>query len=446
MSFYFMIFACDENGGIGNNGKIPWHLPEDLAMFQRMTFGRTIIYGRKTLESFPGQRPLAKRRNIILSKNKDFFVEGAEVCSSLEEAFSKCDDFSIVIGGESVYTQCLTNYPELCLGVSRTLVFGEHPCDKFFSVKNAPFTYLIKESKKFQATMFHNSDSGELGYLALLSQVLNYGNERSDRTGTGTKSLFAKTLFFPNISENFPLLTVKKTNWDKILSELLWFLSGSTDAKILKEQGNDIWDGNASKTFQEKVGLSHYEEGDCGPIYPFQWRHAGAKYVDCKKDYSGEGKDQILEMVRLIQEQPTSRRILLESWNVADLDKMVLPPCHKTFQVYVRGDMLDGHVYQRSADLALGVPFNIASYACLLSLLAKRTGKVSGNLTLSFGDVHVYNNHAENAQKMLERVPHLPPTLEITGIADETLKKLEPGDFVLKNYKSYGALNFEMAV
>ncbi|AHC55072.1 thymidylate synthase [Tunisvirus fontaine2] len=441
-----MVFACDENGGIGKQGKIPWHLPEDLAIFQRMTFGRTIIYGRKTLESFPGQKPLPKRRNLILSRDVSFSVEGAEVCGSLEEAFSKCQDYSIVIGGESIYIQCLSKYPELCLGVSRTLVFGEHPADKFFSVKGSPFAYAIRNSEKFQTAMLHNINHGELGYLSLLSEVMNSGNERGDRTGTGVKSLFAKTLFFPNVSKEFPLLTVKKTNWDKVLSELLWFLSGSTDAKILKEKGNDIWDKNASKEFQEKVGLEHYEEGDCGPIYPFQWRHAGAKYVDCKKDYKGEGKDQILEMVRLIQEDPTSRRILLESWNVVDLDKMVLPPCHKTFQVYVRGDELDGQVYQRSADLALGVPFNIASYACLLSILAKRTGKRPGNLTLTFGDVHIYKNHMENAQKMLERVPRLPPTLEITGIADEGLWNLESKDFILHNYVSYGALNFEMAV
>ncbi|AMQ10988.1 dihydrofolate reductase-thymidylate synthase [Brazilian marseillevirus] len=446
MSKYFMVFACDENGGIGKQGQIPWHLPEDLAIFQRMTFGRTIIYGRKTLESFPGQKPLTKRRNLILSRDGEFSVDGAEVCGSLEEAFSKCEDYSIVIGGESVYTQCLSKYPELCLGVSRTLVFGEHPADKFFSVKNAPFAYLIRDSEKFQTAMFHNYDSGELGYLSLLSQVMNQGNSKEDRTGTGVKSLFAKSLFFPNVSKEFPLLTVKKVNWEKILSELLWFLSGSTDSKVLEEAGNDIWVPNSSKEFQKSRGLENYEEGDCGPIYSFQWRHAGAKYVDCKQDYKGQGEDQILEMVRLIQEEPTSRRILLEAWNVADLKNMVLPPCHKTFQVYVRGNELDAQVYQRSADLALGVPFNIASYACLLSLLAKRTGKVAGNLTMTFGDIHVYNNHMENAQKMLERAPHRPPSLEITNIADDGLWNLRKEDFVLHDYSSYGALNFGMAV
>ncbi|ALX27628.1 dihydrofolate reductase-thymidylate synthase [Golden Marseillevirus] len=446
MTRYFMIFACDEKGGIGNKGKIPWHLPEDLALFQRMTFGRTVIYGRKTLESFPGQKPLQKRRNIVLSRNPNFSIEGAEVCSSLEEAFSRCGDYPIIIGGETVYTEALTKYPELCLGVCQTVVAGTHTCDTFFSVGESPFEYDIKGSEKFRTLMLHNFDCGEIGYLALLSRVMRFGQERKDRTGTGTKSLFAKTLYFPDVSKEFPLVTTKKTNWGKILSELLWFLSGCTDARVLKQKGSDIWDGNSSKEFQKTRGLENYTEGDCGPIYPFQWRHAGAEYKGCSEDYRGKGKDQIMEMVRLIQEEPDSRRILLQSWNVSDLDKMVLPPCHMTFQVDVRGDKLDGQVYQRSADLALGVPFNIASYACLLMLLAKRTGKEASNLTLCFGNVHVYNNHMENAQKMIERCPRKPSVLEIKRIADPNLFDLKEEDFELRDYQSYGALNFDMAV
>nr|WRK65405.1 dihydrofolate reductase thymidylate synthase [Marseillevirus futianmevirus] len=443
MQGYYIVFACDQRGGIGKEGKIPWHLPEDLATFQRMTFGRPVIYGRKTLESFPGAKPLAKRRNIILTRNNEFSVEGAEVAHSIEEAFSLVDGYCVVIGGSEIYTQCLEQFPELCLGVSRTLVMGKYDVDTWFSVKQTKYSYLIKSSHNFETAMLFRKNEGELAYLSLLSEVLYSGEKREDRTGTGTRSLFGRSLLFENVSERFPLITVKKMAWGCVLSELLWFLSGSTDSKMLELQNNNIWKKNSSRKFLDGRGLS-YREGDCGPIYGFQWRHWGAKYIDCDTDYRGQGTDQILSIVSDINKDPNSRRLVLSAWNVSDLDKMCLPPCHSFSQFYVRGEYLDCHLYQRSADLALGVPFNIASYACLLSILAERTGKKAGNLTMSFGDVHVYETHVENAHKMLERLPHKSPKLTV-NISDEALFCLSKEDFSLDGYTSCGPLSFEMA-
>nr|WNL49641.1 dihydrofolate reductase thymidylate synthase [Marseillevirus sp.] len=443
MQGYYVVFACDQRGGIGNKGKIPWYLPEDLATFQRMTFGRTIIYGRKTLESFPGARPLAKRRNIIISRNKNLQVEGAEVAHSIEEAFSLTQGYCVVIGGSEIYMQCLEKFPDLCLGVSRTLVLGDYETDTWFSIKETKYSYLIKSSHNFETAMLFRKNGGELGYLSLLSEVLYSGEKRSDRTGTGTRSLFGRQLLFENVSQNFPLITVKKMAWGCILSELLWFLSGSTDSKMLELQNNNIWKKNSSRKFLDGRGLN-YREGDCGPIYGFQWRHWGAKYIDCDTDYRGQGTDQILSIISQINNDPTSRRMVLSAWNVSDLDKMCLPPCHSFSQFYVRGEFLDCHLYQRSADLALGVPFNIASYACLLSILAKASGKIAGNLTMSFGDVHVYEDHIDNAHKMIERLPHKSPKLTV-NISDQTLFNLKEEDFMLEGYSSCGALKFDMA-
>lgn len=443
MQGYYLVFACDQRGGIGNKGRIPWHLPEDLAIFQRMTFGRTIIYGRKTLESFPGSKPLAKRRNIIVSRNSDLNVDGAEVAHSLEEAFSLVQGHCIVVGGSEIYKQCLEQFPDFCLGVSRTLVLETYEADRWFSVKEAKYNYLIKSSHNFETAMMFRKNEGELAYLSLLSEVLYSGEKRKDRTGTGTRSLFGRHLLFENISEKFPLITVKRMAWGCILSELLWFLSGSTDSKMLELQNNNIWKKNSSRKFLDGRGLS-YREGDCGPIYGFQWRHWGAKYVDCDTDYRGQGEDQILSIISEIQNNASSRRLVLSAWNVSDLDKMCLPPCHSFSQFYVRGDFVDCHLYQRSADLALGVPFNIASYACLLSIIAEASGKKAGNLTMSFGDVHIYETHIDNAQKMLERLPHKTPKLKVK-ISDNTLFCLKKGDFELDGYSCCGSLKFVMA-
>lgn len=190
--------------------------------------------------------------------------------------------------------------------------------------------------------------------------------------------------------------------WRGVAEELLWFVSGCTDAKVLQDKGIGIWDGNASKEFLERVGLGHRREGDLGPVYGFQWRHFGAAYKTCEDDYAGQGVDQLAECVRKIKENPTDRRIIMSAWNPADLPLMALPPCHMFCQFFVHLPEAEGEkpglsclMYQRSCDVGLGVPFNIASYALLTHMVAFVTGCEPREFILQMGDAHVYRDHVE---------------------------------------------------
>jgi dihydrofolate reductase/thymidylate synthase len=209
------------------------------------------------------------------------------------------------------------------------------------------------------------SGSEEYQYINLIKHILENGISKDDRTGVGTLSIFSHNMTF-NLRERFPLLTTKKVYWKAVVEELLWFISGSTNSNILKEKGVNIWDGNSSREFLDSRGLTHYNQGDIGPGYGFQWRHFGATYENMHSDYSGKGVDQLQQVIELIKKDPYSRRIVMTSWNPCDVDSMALPPCHMFCQFYVsKGGYLSCQMYQRSADMGLGVPFNIASYSLL---------------------------------------------------------------------------------
>lgn len=286
----------------------------------------------------------------------------------------------------------------------------------------------------------------EQQYIDLVKEVITSGEKREDRTGEGTVSLFGKRMEF-DISERFPLFTHKKMPFKMILKELLWFLSGSTDANILKKQKVPIWDGNSSREFLDKRGLNHLPEGDIGAGYGHQWRHFGAPYTSCKEDKSGTGVDQIEKMVDLIKNDPTSRRIILCAWNPAQQHQMALPACHLLFQCYVReGKYLDGQLYQRSGDLGLGIPFNVASYACLLYMLAFVTDLKPGKFVHVIGDCHVYNSHIDPLSKYFEDVtlnefPILKIKRQVKNIFD-----FKVDDFEIEGYKSGGCIKMKMAI
>lgn len=246
-------------------------------------------------------------------------------------------------------------------------------------------------------------------YLSLVSRAICDGEMRPDRTGTGTLSLFAPQpgLSFSLRNGTLPLLTTKRVFMRGVLEELLWFVAGKTDSKLLTDRGVHIWDGNGSKEFLKSRGLGHRREGDLGPVYGFQWRHFGAEYTDCDADYRGKGVDQLAEVIDKIKNNPTDRRIIMSAWNPKDLSQMALPPCHMFCQFYVSlpsatensnktgRPELSCHMYQRSCDLGLGVPFNIASYALLTHMVAHVTGCEAKELTLAMGDAHVYRDHVE---------------------------------------------------
>jgi len=285
----------------------------------------------------------------------------------------------------------------------------------------------------------------ELQYLNLIKKILHSGNLRGDRTGTGTLSLFGAQMRFSLRNGTFPLLTTKRVFYRGIAEELFWFIRGSTSAKELQEKNVRIWDGNSSREFLDSIGLTDREEGDLGPVYGFQWRHFGAQYVDMHSDYSGKGVDQLAEVIDRIKTKPTDRRIIMCAWNPADLNKMALPPCHCLVQFYVANGELSCQLYQRSADMGLGVPFNIASYALLTVMIAHVTGLVPGDFVHTFGDAHVYNNHVDALKIQLEREPREFPKLVVKRKV-EKIEDFNIDDFDVVNYNPHPKIAMDMAV
>ncbi|KAG8808522.1 Thymidylate synthase [Serendipita sp. 399] len=310
----------------------------------------------------------------------------------------------------------------------------------------------METNQNASAEMEHDENQ----YLGLLRMIMAEGAVRTDRTGTGTISVFAPpSLKFSLRDNTLPLLTTKRVFLRGVIEELLWFIRGSTDAKLLSNRGVKIWDGNGSEEFLEKRGLGHRREGDLGPVYGFQWRHFGAKYVDCDTDYTGQGADQLQEVIRKIKEDPTDRRIIMSAWNPADLSLMALPPCHMFCQFYVHLPAEDAPtgtkpglsclMYQRSADLGLGIPFNIASYALLTHMIAHVTGTEARELIMQLGDAHIYRDHVEPLQKQLERTPRPFPTIRFAKpIGDIDGFKSE--DCIVEGYNPYANIPMKMSV
>jgi len=261
-------------------------------------------------------------------------------------------------------------------------------------------------------------------YLDLMQHVLSNGTKKSDRTGTGTLSVFGAQLRF-DLNAGFPLLTTKKVHLKSILHELLWFLKGETNTRYLKENGVSIWDEWADA------------KGDLGPVYGYQWRSWPAP--------DGRHIDQISQVLEQIRKNPDSRRMIVSAWNVADLDKMALMPCHAFFQFYVAGGRLSCQLYQRSADIFLGVPFNIASYSALTMMIAQVSGLKLGDFVHTFGDTHLYMNHLEQAREQLARQPRKLPIMRLNP-AVKNLFDFKYEDFTLENYDPHPAIKAPVAV
>ncbi|RUR27810.1 thymidylate synthase [Vreelandella andesensis] len=267
-------------------------------------------------------------------------------------------------------------------------------------------------------------DALEQPYLDLMRTVLEQGVDRNDRTGVGTRSVFGHQMRF-DLSRGFPLLTTKKLHLRSIIHELLWFLKGDTNIGYLKENGVRIWDDWAD------------EHGNLGPVYGYQWRSWPSP--------NGGSVDQISNVLEQIRTTPQSRRLIVSAWNPGQVDEMKLPPCHCLFQFYVANGRLSCQLYQRSADIFLGVPFNIASYALLLSMVAQVTGLEPGEFVHTLGDAHLYSNHLEQAQEQLSRTPKAPPRLvlnsRVTNLFDFTFD-----DIHIEDYESHPHIKAEVAV
>jgi len=496
---FSIILATDAQRGIAKQGTIPWHIPGDLQLFRYITSSvptagirNAVIMGRRTWESI-GSKPLPGRFHVILSRTVPSgpdaqYPTQVEWMSDLNDALLECEvapsiHNTFVIGGQSIYEQAFqlnwaTTY--------WTEVKGTFDCDQFITYTkitpekarlNSPDAADFDPHHPSIASVTHGSmyrvfqyvrhfleaptyptiqlNQGEKVYLSLVESLRGQSEcvgpmsrVRGDRTGVGTYSDFGNQLEF-DLTKGFPLLVSKRVPFRMVLRELLFFLSGSTDATSLAARGVPIWDDNTTRAFLDARGLPEYRVGDMGPMYGFQWRHAGATYRGCDVDYSGEGVDQIAAMEHLLKTDPQSRRILLSAHNVADLQKMVLHPCHSLFQLYVTNEgALCGKLTQRSADIFLGVPFNIASYALLLHMFAHVAGVTVGKLILSFGDVHLYHSHLDAAAQLCANlktcvIPY--PTLVITG-TPATVGEFTEDNFALLNYVPGPRIRAPMAV
>jgi thymidylate synthase len=261
-------------------------------------------------------------------------------------------------------------------------------------------------------------------YLDLLDQILTYGAEKADRTGTGTKSVFGYQMRF-DLTNGFPLLTTKKIHLKSVIYELLWFLSGESNISFLQDHGVQIWNEWAD------------DEGELGPVYGVQWR--------TWRTSDGRVIDQITQVINQIRDNPDSRRLVVSAWNVGELDKMALPPCHVLFQFYIANGRLSCQLYQRSADVFLGVPFNIASYALLTMMVAQVCNLTPGEFIHTLGDAHLYLNHLDQAQLQISRKPYPSPQMRLNSEV-QSIFDFKYGDFDLINYQAHPHIKAEISV
>ena len=466
-----LLVVLSKNYAIKYDDICPFTSEEYFKYFNNLTKDGVIIYGRKTYESLPlTRRPLGDAINVVLSNeypkyqvmtnNKLIFTNVFGISNNLINAYP--DKQFWVIGGLSVY-QSLGN---MCDMITIVHLDKTVPSPKMYFVDILPlyeiqgFTekrYSVDEKCNYRILHLKRNPTSpsllhESQYLNTLRNLIIDGQARDDRTGVGTISTFGGQQMY-DVSQYLPILTTKFVPLTIIIKELLWFLRGDTDAKILQKDGVKIWDGNSSREFLDNRGLQHYEEGDLGSIYSFQWLHFGAEYKNCKTDYSGKGFNQIEYIIDLLKNDPFSRRILMSSWSPPDLEKMALPPCHILFQLYVEEDpntsvrYVSGHLYQRSSDYFLAANYNLVSYTILLYILCKKVGYYPRKMFMSFGDLHVYKNHLDQVKIQLGRNPRPQPILQLSdSIATKSFAEMTVNDFELIGYFPQPAIKAPMAV
>lgn len=423
-----MIVCCSQNYGIGYEGKMAWHCPSELALFRQKTLESVLIVGRITNENLP---PLKNR--IVIEVSRDG--------KSIEKVIDENKGSRIFIaGGGQVYQYALEN--RLVNRIHLSLLNKNYVCDTFLDRKLLQDWMIIEETKYEDFThqilvYFH-----EFQYLRLLKEIKESGKSKIGRNGE-TFSKFFKNFSF-NLQEGFPLLTTKKMFTRGILEELIFFIRGETNSKLLEEKGVNIWKGNTSRDFLDQNGMVDRQEGFMGPMYGYQWRFFNAEYDELSgKPIGNEHVDQLKYVLDMIKNDPSSRRILMTTFNPSQASNGVLYPCHSIVnQFYVENEYLDMSCYNRSQDLFLGVPFNIASSSFLLSIIAKISNLKPRFLHMTMGDVHIYKEHMGVIDEQLNRKPYPFPTLSIRD--DITIDSLAVEDFTISNYRCYDAIKANM--
>lgn len=498
-----VILATGETGEIGLNNQLPWDLSKDKSFFKKITTETTIlpginkesnilITGRITFESLINTngchatnfaniqlspciyKPLSNRTLFVITSDYEKFnkyytttdiINQDNTCSidrrsvyffpNFLTAYLKACEFKNsdiwVIGGKYIYESALTHWA--CNKIYLTKIFDSFKADTFIDLNkyNIEWSNIImttdidKYTQKEHKLEFKQGimkPNIETAYLQLLHKVITTSDERETRNGI-TFSKFNATLSC-NVSNSFPLLTTKSMYWKGIVEELLFFIRGNTDTTILSNKNIKIWEPNTNQEFLDKMNFN-YPVGEMGPMYGYQWRHFNKQYPEIEND-TDTGIDQLKFVINEIKTNPSSRRILLTTFNPAQVNQGVLYPCHSIIiQFYVEDDKLSCAMYQRSADLFLGIPFNIASTALLLHIIAKLTKLKPNMMHLHLGDYHVYKEHINSVWKQLERIPRDLPQLEIPDF--ETIEDVEKSQFEnykIINYNPYSAIKANM--
>jgi len=454
-----IILASDNTDGIGLNNMIPWDIPQDIMLFKSLTssicgINKVIIMGYNTMKSLK-HGYLKNRINIIITSkvienvNTEKIIYVSNFNNALETAYSlvgKDPSRIWVIGGAMVYRTAI-NHMDLNL-IYHSRINGDYNCsikfilpqctiissDEIISGDKLDFTFNILK-------LTHNNIENE--YLKLLNDVKTNGDIRETRNGT-TMSLFGRELVF-NVTNSFPLLTTKKMFMKGIVEELLFFIRGDTDTTKLVEKGINIWKGNTSNEFLTKMNLP-YNEGMMGPMYGYQWRFFGKPYNTNVKD--DHYIDQLKNIINILKTDPTNRRLIMTDFNPMMVDEGVLYPCHSLIiQFYVIKNKLSIKMYQRSADMFLGLPFNIASTSLLLYIVAKLVNMIPDMVHISLGDCHIYDAHLDAVKEQLSRTSYILPKLTIPEF--KTLEEVENSnwnDFIITNYTCHPAIKAIMIV
>ena len=480
-----IVAYCKQNNGIGFENKIPWLLKNDLKNFQQITSKtfkdytkNMVVMGRKTWESIPDKhKPLKNRINVVLTRNKDIklkyniesykdthvkydFNEILEVVK-LNKNFNISNIF--IIGGETLYKMALESKEVSKIYV--TEVYNDFECDTFFpkiDENEFKLTYISKfyyESNNYYryleyVPITNNSikiwkNVEEEAYLKTLKNIITSGIQTDDRTGVGTYSIFGEKFTY-NLEDTFPALTTKKIFLKGIFEELMLYLSGKTDNSILNDKNIHIWDGNTSREFLNNRGLYHYPEGDMGETYGFNFRHYGGFYGTCKDDNRGKGFDQLEYVLYLIKHEPNSRRIIINLWNPATMNKAALPACLCFYQFYVdtKHKKLNLQIYIRSSDYFLANNWNTLTGALLVNMICnlKDINLSPGKLTVITGDTHIYKNHIEQVNENLLRTPKPFPKLIFNSGPKNSIYDYKYEDIKLIDYCPYNNIKAPMAV
>lgn len=446
---FYLIVATSENNVIGKDNFLPWNIPSDMQYFKKITTGNgnnAVLMGRKTFETL--SKPLPNRLNIILTRNipNDNKNENVFFCSNIEDAVKECNlrnkEEIFVIGGAQIYNFVFENFSKYIKKIYFTKIHEHYDGDVTLPPFNWDYFQLVsscrdEKEKKVEYLIYEQQDAllEEYQYLDLISKTL----QQPDLCSFGNFMQF-------DLKKGFPLLTTKKMFLRGVIEELLWFLRGETNSNILKEKNVHIWDKNGSREYLDSVGLAHHKQGDLGPVYGFNFRHYGASYINSDTDYTGQGTDQVQYVLNLIKNEPSSRRILLNLWNPNQLDQVALPACHVLYQFKVHDHKLSCCLYQRSGDIGLGIPFNIASASLLTFIFAHLSNLGVGTLSHCIGDAHIYKEHVECLQEQLRRKPFCFPILKIESRGQEKVEDFKVDDFIIRGYQSHEQIKMPLVV